>query len=219
MKFLIKPNARGGYRGSLLLTLYLISRVVDEKIKHPDWPIPSLLFPIHGGIVTTYAKWNAENKRRTTDFFFFTTLETVSPQSGSPRSLGRSLVSSGRTLATWIDRERASTRARTTHVSWGKSTPQRSPAWPRERRWRWAPERARRGRAEWSRSPARGPRANGCSRSATACWTGTQPGWNRRCCKPLRVARSWCRSPGPRWEISTAAARYWTLQRAPVKSD
>jgi len=58
MKFLIKPNARGGYRGLLLLTLYLISRVVDEKIKHLDCPIPNPLVPIHGGIVTMCTKWN-----------------------------------------------------------------------------------------------------------------------------------------------------------------
>lgn len=60
MKFLIKPNARGRYRGPLLLTLYLISRIVDEKIKHRDCPHPLRLLsvPIHRGIVTMCTKWN-----------------------------------------------------------------------------------------------------------------------------------------------------------------
>lgn len=93
MKFLIKPNARGGYRGSLLLTLYLISRVVDEKIKHPDCPVPTLLFQFAAKSLQRMPSGMRKiNGARQIFFFFFTTLETVSRKAGVCVNCSRGLV-------------------------------------------------------------------------------------------------------------------------------
>lgn len=87
MKFLIKPNARGGYREPLLLTLYLISRIVDEKIKRPDCPTPCS--NSRRNRYNMYQVKYTKIKRCPTDFFFFQRGKPYLAQPESCRSFAR----------------------------------------------------------------------------------------------------------------------------------
>lgn len=93
MKFLIKPNARGGYRGPLLLTLYLISRVVDEKIKRHrlSYSSPPTLFQFATEPLQCVGSGIRGEITGVRQNFFFTTGKTVSrAQSRSWRAFARS---------------------------------------------------------------------------------------------------------------------------------
>lgn len=101
---------------------------------------------------------------------------------------------------------------RSTYVFWDKSRCQPLPGIQLGARSRSAPARARRKTGRTFRFPAAARYAFDYRCSGTAWWTGIRPAWIRRCCKPSRGARSWCRFPGRRSEILTAAERCSTLE-------